>query len=72
MLVQRFVTGREFNLAIVGERVLPHAEIDFSRLDPGLPSVVTYAAKWGARQPRGPGDGTAVPRPCAGPPGRAA
>ena len=32
MLVQRFVAGREFNLAIVGGRVLPHAEIDFSRL----------------------------------------
>ena len=55
MLVQRFVTGREFNLAIVGERVLPHAEIDFSRLDPGLPSVVTYAAKWehGSPEDRG-------------------
>src|SRR5262249_36142917 len=46
MLVQRYVAGREFNLAIVGGRVLPHAEIDFSRLRPGLPPVVTYAAKW--------------------------
>ena len=55
MLVQRFVAGREFNLAIVGDRVLPHAEIDFSRLDPGLPSVVTYAAKWehGSPEDRG-------------------
>jgi D-alanine-D-alanine ligase len=46
MIVQRYVGGREFNLAIVGGRVLPHAEIDFSRLRPGLPPVVTYAAKW--------------------------
>jgi D-alanine-D-alanine ligase len=55
MLVQRFVGGREFNLAIVGGRVLPHAEIDFSRLDPGLPPVVTYAAKWehGSPEDRG-------------------
>jgi D-alanine-D-alanine ligase len=55
MLVQRFVGGREFNLAIVGGRVLPHAEIDFSRLGPGLPAVVTYAAKWehGSPEDRG-------------------
>jgi D-alanine-D-alanine ligase len=55
MLVQRFVAGREFNLAIVGNRVLPHAEIDFSRLAPGLPAVVTYAAKWehGSPEDRG-------------------
>jgi D-alanine-D-alanine ligase len=55
MLVQRFVAGREFNLAIVGGRVLPHAEIDFSRLRPGLPAVVTYAAKWehGSPEDRG-------------------
>jgi D-alanine-D-alanine ligase len=59
MLVQRFVAGREFNLAIVGDRVLPHAEIDFSRLDPGLPSVVTYAAKW---EHGSPADRGTVPR----------
>ncbi len=46
MLVQRYIAGRECNLAIVGGRVLPHAEIDFSRMRPGLPPVVTYAAKW--------------------------
>jgi D-alanine-D-alanine ligase len=55
MMVQRFVGGREFNLAIVGGRVLPHAEIDFSGLSPGLPPVVTYAAKWeyGSPEDRG-------------------
>jgi D-alanine-D-alanine ligase len=46
MLVQRFIRGREFTLAIVGDRVLPHAEIDFSGLPRHLPPVVTYAAKW--------------------------
>jgi D-alanine-D-alanine ligase len=55
MVIQRFVAGREFNLAIVGGRVLPHAEIDFSGLTPGLPAVVTYAAKWehGSPEDRG-------------------
>ncbi len=55
MVVQRYIAGREFNLAIVGGRVLPHAEIDFSRMRPGLPPVVTYAAKWehGSPEDRG-------------------
>src|SRR5262249_56170940 len=38
--------GGESSVAIVGGHVLPHAEIAFSRLRPGLPAVVTYAAKW--------------------------
>jgi D-alanine-D-alanine ligase len=46
MLVQRFIRGREFTLAIVGGEVMPHAEIDFSGLPRHLPPVVTYAAKW--------------------------
>jgi D-alanine-D-alanine ligase len=51
MLVQRFIAGREFNLAIVAGEVLPHAEIDFTGLPPDLPAVVTYAAKWEADTP---------------------
>lgn len=47
LLVQRFVEGREINLAVVGDSVLPHAEITFA-LPEGLPHVVTYAAKWEA------------------------
>jgi D-alanine-D-alanine ligase len=45
LLVQRFVDGREFNLALVGDHVLPPAEIEWA-LPEGLPRVVTYAAKW--------------------------
>ena len=45
LLVQRFVDGREINVALVGERVLPHSEIAWTLPD-GLPRVVTYAAKW--------------------------
>jgi len=49
-LVEEFVEGREFNVAVLGEgdaaRTLPLAEIDFSRFPAGLPRLVTYAAKW--------------------------
>ena len=45
LIVQRFVEGREINLAVVGDQVLPPAEIEWT-LPPGLPHVVTYAAKW--------------------------
>lgn len=45
LLVQRFVDGRELNLALVGDHVLPPAEIEWA-LPEGMPRVVTYAAKW--------------------------
>jgi D-alanine-D-alanine ligase len=48
-LVQRFVGGREFNVGIVGNTVLPIAEIRFS----GPVRVLTYAAKW---EPGSPDD----------------
>ncbi len=41
-LVQSFVGGRELNVGIVGESVLPVSEIVFA----GTQRVVTYAAKW--------------------------
>ena len=45
LIVQRYVDGREFNLAVVGDRVLPHSEIVWS-LPRGAPRIVSYAAKW--------------------------
>jgi len=45
LLVQRYVDGREFNLAVVGDRVLPHSEIVWS-LPKGAARIVSYAAKW--------------------------
>ncbi len=48
-LVQRFLPGREFNVGIVGgkrPRVLPLAEVDYSRLPPDIPPIMSYAAKW--------------------------
>ncbi|MCS7160170.1 MAG: hypothetical protein RMJ19_06835 [Gemmatales bacterium] len=48
-LVQRFLTGREFNVGLVGGhrlRVLPLAEVDYSQLPPNIPPIMSYAAKW--------------------------
>jgi len=48
-LVQGFLPGREFNVGILGGRrlrVLPLAEVDYSRLPEGIPPIMSYAAKW--------------------------
>ncbi len=48
-LVQRFLTGREFNVGIVGGRrlrVLPLAEVDYTELPSNIPPIMSYAAKW--------------------------
>jgi len=48
-LVQRFLTGREFNVGLLGGRtirVLPLAEVDYSRLPGAIPPIMSYAAKW--------------------------
>lgn len=48
-LVQRFLPGREFNVGLLGGRrlrVLPLAEVDYSRLPKGIPPIMSYAAKW--------------------------
>ena len=47
-LVESFLSGREFNVSILGgptPRVLPISEIAFSQDTPG-PKILTYAAKW--------------------------
>src|SRR5207245_10201598 len=45
VLVQEYVGGREFNVGFVGSRVLPIAEIDFSRMPEGAWPILTYAGK---------------------------
>jgi len=50
VLVERYIEGREVNVTVLGNgadaRVLPLHEIDFAKLPPGRPRVLTYAAKW--------------------------
>jgi D-alanine-D-alanine ligase len=46
VLVQRYVDGREVNVGILGDTVLPIAEIDFSRMPAGRWRIVTYQSKW--------------------------
>ncbi len=49
ILVEQFVDGREFNVAIVGNDevvALPVSEIDFSTMPQGYQHIVSYEAKW--------------------------
>ncbi len=48
-LAQRFLSGREFNIGLIGGkklRVLPPAEVDYSKLPRRVPRIMSYAAKW--------------------------
>lgn len=48
-LAQRFLSGREFNVSVIGGhrlRVLPLAEVDYSTLPEEIPPIMSYAAKW--------------------------
>ena len=47
-LAQRFLPGREFNVALLGGsrvRVLPLIEVDYSQLPKEIPPILSYAAK---------------------------
>jgi D-alanine-D-alanine ligase len=46
VLVQRYVDGREINVAILGDTVLPISEIDFGAMPRGMWRIVTYQSKW--------------------------
>jgi D-alanine-D-alanine ligase len=49
VLTQRFLPGREFNVAVLGGAkpvVLPLAEVDYSQLPSHIPPIMSYAAKW--------------------------
>ena len=51
LLVQEFLPGHEYSVGVVGNpgddyHVLPILEVDYSRLDPGLPRILGYESKW--------------------------
>ena len=46
VLVQQYVEGREVNVGVLGDAVLPIAEIDFGRMPKGMWRIVTYRSKW--------------------------
>jgi D-alanine-D-alanine ligase len=46
VLVEEYIEGRELNVAILGNTVLPVSEIIFKGLPDGLPKIVTYDGKW--------------------------
>lgn len=48
-LVEQYITGRELNVAVIGNTkpvTLPISEIDFSGLTEGMHKIVSYDAKW--------------------------
>jgi D-alanine-D-alanine ligase len=56
ILIQEFLTGPEYSIGIVGNpgqecQVLPPLEVDYSRLDPGLPRLLPYESKWVPESP---------------------
>lgn len=46
VIVEEYIAGREFNIAVLGSSALPISEIDFSGLPDHLPKIVTYEGKW--------------------------
>jgi D-alanine-D-alanine ligase len=46
VLVQRYISGREVNVGILGNQVLPIAEIDFSAMPDDYWRIVSYRSKW--------------------------
>lgn len=46
VLVQRYVDGREINVGVVGDTVLPLAEVDFGGMPKGMWKIVSYRSKW--------------------------
>jgi D-alanine-D-alanine ligase len=46
LIAEEYIDGRELNVAILGNTVLPISEIDFTGLPDELPKIVTYDGKW--------------------------
>lgn len=46
VLIQRYIDGREVNVGIVGDEVMPIAEINFGDMPHGMWRIVSYRSKW--------------------------
>ncbi len=46
VIIEEYITGRELNVAVLGDNVLPVSEIEFKGLPDGMPKIVTYDGKW--------------------------
>ncbi|HSP88321.1 MAG TPA: ATP-grasp domain-containing protein [Ignavibacteriaceae bacterium] len=46
IIAEEYIDGRELNVAILGNTVLPVSEIDFTGLPENFPKIVTYDGKW--------------------------
>lgn len=46
VLVDTYIDGREFQIGIVGDELLPVLELDFSALPADAPKMIGYATKW--------------------------
>jgi len=46
VIIEEYIEGRELNVAILGNSILPISEIRFDGLPEDLPKIITYEAKW--------------------------
>ena len=46
IILEEYIVGRELNVAILDNKVLPISEIEFNGLPDQLPRIVTYDSKW--------------------------
>ncbi|MFI5237959.1 MAG: D-alanine--D-alanine ligase, partial [Ignavibacteriales bacterium] len=46
VILEEYMEGRELNVAILGGKVLPISEINFTGLPEDFPNIVTYDGKW--------------------------
>jgi D-alanine-D-alanine ligase len=46
IIAEEYIDGRELNVAVLGNTVLPVSEIDFTGLPENFPKIVTYDGKW--------------------------
>ncbi len=63
IVIQEFIDGREINIAIVGDHVLPPSEIDFSTLPEDSPPIISFEAKWMTGSPEDRGTRPVCPAP---------